>query len=156
MSDPAPTDTLLHELPGGDGLALPISGWRLRGRVQPNGRAVIEIDDDTGDLVGLVTSTDLPMLSVDGAWRGRGDLADGARQWWALAIGHATAGDDDLAVTFIRRIGPHGSPRRTVVNPVRLRGLWLAAAPGLHTAVSSRQGHRHRIRRLAPVPRLPR
>ena len=34
-----------------DGTPLPISGWRLRQRVQPNGRAVIEINDDTGDLI---------------------------------------------------------------------------------------------------------
>jgi len=64
--------------------------------VQPNGRAVIEINDDTGDLIGLITSTTLPMLTVDAAWRGRAYLADGTHQSWALAIGHASADDDDL------------------------------------------------------------
>jgi hypothetical protein len=135
-------------------MPLPISGWRLHQRVQPNGRAVIEINDHSGDLIGLITSTSVPMLSVDAAWRGRGLLADGTRQWWALAIGHASANDEDPAVTFTRRIGTRGDPRRTVVHPTRLHGLWIATVPGLHTAVACRQGPEHRIRRLAPVPRL--
>jgi hypothetical protein len=147
-------DILSDALQGVDGAALPISGWRVRRRVQPNGRAVVEINDAAGDLVGLITSTSLPMLSVDGAWRGTGYRSDGTHHWWALAIGHATAGDDDPAVTFVRRIGPHRSPRRTVVRPTRLQGMWLAAVPGLHTAVSTRQGQQYRIRRLTPIPRL--
>jgi hypothetical protein len=153
-SIPAPSGALLDASAGPDGMPLPISGWRLHQRVQPNGRAVIEIDDDTGDLIGLITSTSLPMVSVDAAWRGRGHLADGTRQWWALAIGHASAGDDDLTITFTLRRGPHGNARRTVVRPSRLQGLWIAAVPGLHTAVTCRQGPERRIRRLAPVPRL--
>jgi hypothetical protein len=40
------------------------------------------------------------------------------------------------------------------VRPARLHGLWIAAVPGLHTAVTCSQGPHHRIRRLAPVPRL--
>jgi hypothetical protein len=145
---------VLDESDGPDGMPLPISGWRLCQRVQRNGRAVIEISDDTGDLIGLITSTSLSILSVDAAWRGRGQQVDGTRQWWALAIGHASAADEDPVVTFIRRVGPHGIPRRTVVRTSRLQGLWIAAAPGLHTAVICRQGPQHRIRRLAPVPRL--
>jgi hypothetical protein len=136
-----------------DGAALPISGWRLRQRLQRNGRAAIEINDDTGDLVGLITSTNLPMLSVDGAWRGMAHLADGTRRWWTLAIGHATTSDEDPAITFTRRLGPHGNPRRTVVRPPLLRGLWIAAMPGLHTTVICRQGPEQRIWRLGPVPR---
>jgi hypothetical protein len=135
-----------------DGVALPISGWRLRQRPQRNGRVAIEINDATGDLVGLITSTNLPMLSVDGGWRGRAYLADGTRRWWALAIGHATASNEDPAVTFTRRLGPHGNPRRTVVRPVLLQGLWIAAVPGLHTTVTCRQGPERRIQRLGPAP----
>ena len=133
---------------------LPLSGWRLRHRIQANGRAVIEVEDETGDLVGLITSTTLPMLSVDAAWRGRARLADGTHRWWALAVGHASATDDDPVVTFTRRLRPHGTPRRTVVRPSRLHGLWIAAVPGLHTTVSCRQGLDYRIARLAPTPRL--
>ncbi len=108
-----------------DGTALPISGWRLRQRLQRNGRVAIEIADDTGDLVGLITSTNLPMLSVDGAWRGRASLVDGTRRWWALAIGHATASDDDhgrdlLAVQIDRVIEARGKHRRR--STVVLRG----------------------------------
>jgi hypothetical protein len=145
---------LPDESAGPDGAPLAISGWRLRQRVQPNGRAVFEINDDTGDLVGLITSTTLPMLTVDAAWRGRAERADGTHQWWALAIGHASAGDDDLTAIFTQRLGPHTNPRRVVVRPARTQGLWIAAAPGLYTSVSCRQGPQHRIRRLAPVPRL--
>ncbi|MDX6227477.1 MAG: hypothetical protein QOI76_867, partial [Frankiales bacterium] len=110
-------------------------------------------NDDTGDLVGLITSTNLAMLSVDGAWRGRANLADGTRRWWALAIGHATTSDDDPAVTFTRRLGPYGIPHRTVVRPALLQGLWIAVVPGLHTTVTCRQGTERRIRRLGAVTR---
>jgi hypothetical protein len=134
------------------GTLLPISGWRLSQRLLPNGRVAIEINDDTGDLVGLITSTNLPMLSVDGAWRGTAD-AGGTRRWWALAIGHATTSDDDPAVTFTRRLGPYGIPHRTMVRPALMAGLWIAAVPGLHTTVTCRQGTEHRIRRLGAAPR---
>ncbi|MDT4960574.1 MAG: hypothetical protein QOF87_221 [Pseudonocardiales bacterium] len=136
------------------GMPLPFSGWTLRWTAQPNGRTVIEINDDTDDLVGLVTSTNLPMLTVDAAWRGRGHDADGTRRWWALAVGHASATSDDPTVTFTRRIGAHGRAYRTDVVPQRLHGLWIAAVPGLHTTVTCRQGSEHRIRRLAAIPRL--
>jgi hypothetical protein len=136
-----------------DGMALPISGWRLRQRLQRNGRVALEITDDTADLVGLITSTNLPMLSVDGAWRGRANLVDGRRRWWALAIGHATTSDDDPAVTFTWRPGQRGNPHRTVVRPMLLHGLWIAAVPGLQTTVTCRQGPEQRIRRLVPGPR---
>jgi hypothetical protein len=149
----ASTHPLLDEAASPDGTALPISGWRLRQRLQRNGRLAIEIDDDTGELVGLITSTSVPMLSVDGAWRGRASLADGTRRWWALAIGHATSSDDDPVVMFTRRLGPHATPRRIVVRPALSHGLWIAAVPGLHTTISCRQGPEQRIRRLGPVPR---
>jgi hypothetical protein len=147
------THALLDEAARIDGTALPIPGWRLRQRVQRNGRVALEITDDTGDLIGLITSTNLPMLSVDGAWRGRTRHADGTRRWWALAIGHASMSDDDPAVTFTRSAGPRGNPRRTVVRPALLHGLWIAAAPGLHTTVTCLQGPEQRIRRLGPDPR---
>jgi len=60
----APSDALLDESASPDGTPLPLSGWRLRRRLQPNGRAVIEIADETDDLIGLITSTHLPILSV--------------------------------------------------------------------------------------------
>jgi GNAT superfamily N-acetyltransferase len=149
------SDALLHDAQSPDGTALPIAGWSLHRRTQRNGRAVIEINDDTDELIALITSTSLPMLTVDAAWRGRGYAVDGTRQWWAVAIGHASTNDDDPLVTFARRVGPRGNARRTVVRASRLQGLWIAAAPGLHTTVACRQGPEHRIRRLAPTPRVP-
>jgi hypothetical protein len=151
---PMLANALLDAADSPDGTPLPIAGWRMRRQVQVNGRAVIEINDDTDDLVGLITSTTIPMLTVDAAWRGWGHAIDGTRQWWALAIGHASATDDDPTVTFTRRVGPRGNPRRTTVRPTRLQGLWIAAVPGLHTSITCRQGPQHRVRRLAPVPRL--
>jgi hypothetical protein len=142
-------------LDSSDAIPLPLEGWQLRHRVPPNGRAVVEVIDDTGDLVGLLMSTDLPMLSVDAAWRGIGHDSDGARQWWALAIGHASPEDDDEPViTFRRRAEPHQSPHRAVVRPVRIRGLWIASAPGLYTTVSCRHGSGHTVRRLASHPSI--
>lgn len=133
-----------------DGISLPLDGWELRHRVQPNGRTVVEVTDPTDDLVGLVVSTDLPMLSVDAAWRGMGHDSDGARQWWALAIGHASPDDDDEpVVTFRRRAARHQPPHHADVRPVRIHGLWIATAPGLFTTVSCRHGTDRAARRLA-------
>jgi hypothetical protein len=85
-NDPTLSGILLHETQFGDGSTLPIAGWSLHQRMQPNGRAVIEIKDDTGELVELITSTSVQMLTVDGAWRGwRRYPADGTRRW--LGIG---------------------------------------------------------------------
>jgi hypothetical protein len=145
-----PTEEMLQDL---DGPLLAASGWTLHQRRQRNGRTVIEIADDGGELVGLITSAQLPMLSVDSGWRGRKYDATGTRQWWALAMGHASANDEDPIVTFTRRLSPRGYPQRTVVRPLRVDGLWVAAAVGgLYTAVSCRQGSEYRIRRLAPAP----
>jgi hypothetical protein len=148
--------TLAPSPPGGDilleiadGTPLPLDDWHLGHRVQPNGRAVIEISDDIGDLVGLISSTSLPMLSVDAAWRGKGHDADGTPRWWALAIGHASTDDDDEpVVTFLRRAATHLPAHRAVVQPRRTQGLWIAVTSGLYTAVSCRRGTDHTVRRL--------
>ncbi|MDT7551048.1 MAG: hypothetical protein QOE84_3442 [Actinomycetota bacterium] len=142
---PASNRTLLET----DDSPLPIDGWHLRHRVQANGRSLIEISDALGDLAALIMSTNLPMLSVDAAWRGRGYDAQGTQQWWALAIGHASVSDaHEPVVTFTRRAGRHQRLRRTTVQPVRTRGLWIASVPGLYTAVSCRQEVRYTVRRL--------
>jgi hypothetical protein len=130
-------------------------GWRIHQGLQRNGRAAIEVTDDTGELIGLIASTDLAMLSIDAAWRGRSTRSDGTRRWWALAIGHASVGEVDPVVIFTRRVGARGQaghPSRTLVRPSLWRGLWIAAAPGLHTTITAEQGPEHRIRRLSPAP----
>src|SRR6202035_3859904 len=81
---------------------LAVSGWRIRWRLQPDGRAVIEVCDETGVLTGLVVGTRLPNVSADAGWRGKARGTDGAKWWWALAIGHALAGTGRPAVTFTR------------------------------------------------------
>jgi hypothetical protein len=148
---PALTDVVFADATQ-DGTLLPVSAWRLHWRVQRNGRAVIEIADDAGDLVGLLTSARLPMLSVDAGWRGSGYDASGIRQPWALAIGHAYANVEEPVVTFTRPIRHRGNPRTTVVRPALLQGLRIAAVPGSYTRISCRQGPENRIRRLTPIP----
>jgi hypothetical protein len=141
-----PSNPTLPEL---DETPLPIDSWHLRHRVQSNGRALIEITDHLGDLAALIASTTLPMLSVDAALRGHGHDADGAPQWWALAIGHASnSAADGPAVTFTRRTGRHQLRHRAAVQPLRTQGLWVAWTPGLYTAVSCRQETVHAVRRL--------
>jgi hypothetical protein len=103
---------------------LPVSDWQIQWRRQPDGRTVLEITDQAGNLTGLVASTRLPIVSVDGAWRGTRRGADGTRQRWALAIGHAYTPDGPLTVTFTRRA------RRTTIHPATVDGLWVAAVTG--------------------------
>src|SRR2546430_15067575 len=50
---------------------LPVSDWQIRWRLQPDGRTVLEVTDQAGNLTGLVASTRLPITSVDGAWCAR-------------------------------------------------------------------------------------
>jgi hypothetical protein len=109
---------------------LPVSGWQIRWRRQPDGRTVLEVTDQAGNLTGLAASTRLPIVSVDGAWRGTRRSADGSRQQWALAIGHADTTDGPLTVTFTSRA------RRTTIHPATVDGLWAAAITGHYTAAS--------------------
>jgi hypothetical protein len=141
-------------LPEADDIALPIDGWHLRHRVQANGRTCIEITDYLGDLAALIASTTLPILSVDAAWRGQGHDADRERQWWAIAIGHATVSDvEGPVVTFTRPVGRQQLHRRAVVQPLQSQGLWIASVPGLYAAVSCRQESRDTVRRLVSTAR---
>src|SRR5487761_1857764 len=49
---------------------LPVSDWQIQWRRQPDGRTILEVTDQAGNLTGLVASTRLPIVSVDAAWRG--------------------------------------------------------------------------------------
>jgi hypothetical protein len=113
---------------------LAVSGWRIRWRLQSDGRTVIEVCDETGVLTGLVVGTRLPIVSADAGWRGKARGADGAKSWWALAIGHTLAGTGRPAVTFTRGM-PGSRTRRTTVRPVTTGGLWVAAVTGRYTTV---------------------
>jgi len=109
---------------------LAVSEWRIRCRLQPDGRTVIEVSDETGVLAGLVASTRLPIVSADAGWRGITRSAGGESRWWALAIGHAPADAGRPAVTFMR--GLPGS-RPATVRPVTMGGVWVAAVTGRYT-----------------------
>jgi len=114
---------------------LAVSGWRIRWRLQSDGRTVIEVCDETGVLTGLVVGTRLPIVSADAAWRGIACGAGGARRWWALAIGHVPAGAGRPAVTFTRGRPGSRHARRTTVRPAPTGGLWVAAVFGRYTMV---------------------
>jgi hypothetical protein len=107
---------------------LPVSDWQIRRRPQPDGRTVLEVTHQAGNLTGLVASTRLPITSADGAWRGTRRTAGGSRQRRALAIGHACTPDGPLTVTFTRRA------RRPTIHPATEDGLWVAAVTGHYTA----------------------
>jgi hypothetical protein len=139
---------------------LPASDWQIQWRRQPDGRTILEVTDQAGNLTGLAASTRLPIVSVDGAWRGTRRSADGSRQQWALAIGHASTPDGALTVTFTSRA------RRTTIHPATVDGLWAAAITGHYTTAHCHtpatasalqlmpvtRGHRH----AEPRPRHPR
>ena len=124
---------------------LPVSDWQIRWRLQPDDRTVLEVTDQAGNLTGLVASTRLPITSVDGAWRGTTRRADGSRQRWALAIGHAPTPDGPLTVTFTRRA------RRTTIHPATMDGLWVAAVTGHYTAARCHTPAAASARQLMPV-----
>jgi hypothetical protein len=114
---------------------LAVSGWRIRWRLQPDGRTVIEVCDETGVLTGLVVGTRLPIVSADAGWHAKARGADGATWWWALAIGHAFAGTGRPAVTFTRGMPGSRRARRMTVRPAITGGLWVAAVIGRYTTV---------------------
>ena len=106
---------------------LPVSDLQIQWRRQPDGRTILQVTDQAGNLTGLAASTRLPIVSVDGAWRGTRRSADGTQQRWALAIGHASTLDGPLTVTFTRRA------RHTTIHPATVDGLWVAAVTGHYT-----------------------
>jgi hypothetical protein len=128
---------------------LPVSDWQIRWRLQPDGRTVLEVTDQAGNLTGLVVSTRLPIVSVDGAWRGTRRNADGSRQRWALAIGHACTLDGPLTVTFTSRA------HRTTIHPATVDGLWVAAVTGHYTAARCHTPAAASALQLMPVTARP-
>jgi hypothetical protein len=133
---PSPmSGTVVSRGDSGSCVRLAVNGWCIRRYVQPDGRTVIDVSDETGVLTGLVVGTRLPIVSADAAWRGIACGAGGARRWWALAIGHAPAGAGRPAVTFTRGRPGSRHARRTTVRPAPTGGLWVAAVFGRYTMV---------------------
>ena len=115
---PGPMNGTVVSLAGSEvWVQLAVIGWRICWRLQPDGRTVIEVCDETGVLTGLVVGTRLPIVSADAGWRGKARGADGAKWWWALAIGHALAGTGQPAVTFTRGMPGSRRARPTIVRP---------------------------------------
>jgi hypothetical protein len=128
---------------------LPVSDWQIRWQLQPDGRTVLEVTDPAGNLTGLAASTRLPIVSVDGAWRGTHRSADGTQQRWALAIGHADTTDGPLTVTFTSRA------HRTTIHPATVDGLWVAAITGHYTTARCDTPGRASALQLMPVTTRP-
>jgi hypothetical protein len=165
VCSPAPAaGTVVSRASSGICVRLAVSGWRIRWRLQPDRRAVIEVSDETGTLTGLVAGTRLPIVSADAGWRGMTRGTGGARRCWALAIGHAPAGAGRPAVTFARGRPGSGRARRTTVHPATVSGLWVAAVLGRYTTVRCQLAAPGAVRlmavarpacRLAPVTAWP-
>jgi hypothetical protein len=119
---------------------LPGGGWQVGFRVQPGGRTIVEVTREDGSLAGMVTSSRLPILSVDAGWAGFSRAHGGDGQWWALAIGHVPAGAGQPDITFSRgqfggRLGRAAFPDVVDGLWVVHDGLWVAAASGRYTTV---------------------
>ena len=99
-----------------------------------------------------MASTRLPIVSVDGPWRGTCHGADGARQRRALAIGHACTPDHLLTLTFTRRLPGSRRARRKTVHPAALDGLRVAAVTGHYTTTRCHTATAASALRLMPVP----
>jgi len=109
---------------------LPLSGLRVV-LTQRGSRQTLEIDDEQGRLVGVISDSPLDPAVVRGAWRG---VHDG--QPWALVIGRRDAGR--VVVTFSssrRRLFGLGGrqaagsePEPEPVTPRGMGGFWIAEA----------------------------
>ena len=155
---PSPmSGTVVSQGGSGSCVRLAVNGWCIRRHVQPDGRTVIEVSDETGVLTGLVVGTRLPIVSADAAWRGIACGAGGARRWWALAIGHVPADAGQPTVTFTRRTRhrPGAAPPDAVDGLWFAHdGLWVAAATGHHTLARLTTRSATQVRRLRPVTAL--
>jgi hypothetical protein len=137
---------------------LPVGGWQVGFRIQPDGRTVIEVTDQDETLTGLVTSTRLPITSIDAGWSGLTRDPAGGRHWWALAIGHVPADAGQPTVTFTRRTRhrPGATPPDAVDGLWFAHdGLWVAAAAGHHTLARLTTRSATQVRRLRPVTARP-
>jgi len=101
----------------------PAGGWHVGFRLQRGGRTVVEVTEEDGSLAGMVTSSRLPILSVDTGWAGFSRARGGDGQWWALAIGHVPAGAGQPDVTFSRR--QFGGRLGRAAFPDVVDGLWV-------------------------------
>jgi hypothetical protein len=139
---------------------LPAGGWQVGFRVQRDGRTVVEVTDAHGTLAGLVASSRLPILSIDGGWCGYSHAPAGDRQWWALAIGHVPAEAGQPSVTFTRRRSGLRHDRRPCAALPRAveglwvarDGLWVAAAAGHYSLVRLTAQSATQLQRLQPMP----
>jgi hypothetical protein len=132
---PVCPETVVSHFGSASSVRLAVNGWSIRWHVQPDGRPVIEVSDETGVLTGLVAGTRLPILSADAGWRGIIRGTGGPRRWWALAIGHVPVGVAQPAVTFTRGRPGNRRARRTTVRPATMGGLWVAAVIGRYATV---------------------
>ena len=139
---------------------LPAGGWQVGFQVQREGRTVVEVTDPGGSLAGLVTSTRLPVVSIDAGWSGSASGLAGVKEWWALAIGHVPTRAGQPAVTFTRRTR---RARRGRIAPlpeavdglwVAHDGLWIAAAAGRYTHVRLTARSVTQVQRLRLVSKL--
>jgi hypothetical protein len=103
---------------------VPAGGWTVGVWVGPDGHTMADVTSSRGALAYLTSSgTGRAGLSIDAGWAGCGAGPDGKRQWWALAIGHASAGLSQV-VSFGRRASGRRIERMTLPSEAT-SGLWL-------------------------------
>jgi hypothetical protein len=115
-------------------------GWQVGGWTGTDGRTRIDVTDPLGELVYRAGSTWRSAVSVNAGWAGHTVGADGERQSWALAIGHAPSGIGHV-VSFAGVVPGTGLQRMTLPPEAPTAfwlihdGLWAAAAVGCYTHV---------------------
>jgi hypothetical protein len=136
---------------------VPAGGWQVGVWVGPDGLVVADVTSPGGTLAYLTSSgTGQADPSIDAGWAGCGAGPDGKRQWWALAIGHASP-----RLSHVVSFGRHASGRRiermTLPSEAPsglwmvLEGLWIAAAVGRYTHVRLTAQSTERIQPLELV-----
>jgi hypothetical protein len=138
-------------------IQLPVGGWQLCFQAQAESRTLIEVTDARGSLVGLVLSGEHEAPpSIGEAWHGHVCAASGCRQWWALAVGHASADEGQMAVTFTRRMRRTSNSGLEAVDGLWLvhDGLWVAATAGRYTHVRLTTRSDTQMRRLQQLAKV--
>jgi hypothetical protein len=135
---------------------VPAGGWKVGVWVGPDGHTVADVTSSSGTLAYVTSGTRRADVSIDAGWAGCGPGPDGKRQWWALAIGHASVGLNHV-VSFGRRASGRRIERMTLPSEAPSGmwmvhdGLWIAAAVGRYTHVRLTARSTERIQALELV-----
>jgi hypothetical protein len=126
-------------------LPLPVSGFRVVVVNQSNGRVAVEVYDNDGQFVDVVSASQLGGAQIRGAVQGAG---------WTLAFGQSPGSATGPLVRF--RNHPVLGGRGTNVDPALVGRFWIAETPGRYNHVEltdrtgDRLGHARTVRARTP------